>query len=238
MKNLLCLVFIFHFFGCFAQETTIRKWNVKTPPLQLLFPSIRTWNVNAEYVFDRNLKSSLSFNPYLIYWNERGDTTTTQIGSAGRYNYANHRGAGAILTYKYYFLGFIPRNSSVQKGVYVSSFVQSDYLSVDFVNFKSAFTRRYNDGTVETGRENTRNVQNVFSFQTGLMIGYQWIWWHRIAFDIYGGIAYRYAQSSFKNDMSEGIYYYPIPENKIEYSLNKTYIGVLPKLGFQVGVAF
>jgi hypothetical protein len=218
-----------------AQETTIRRWNVKTAPLQLLFPSIRTWNVNVEYVFDRNFKSSLSVNPYLIYWNERGDTTTTQSGIG---NYANHRGVGAILTYKYYFLGFIPRNSSAQKGGYVSSFIQPEYLSVDFVNVKSSFSIRYMDGRIVTGRENGRNIQNIFSFQTGLTIGYQWIWWQRVALDVHGGVAYRYSQSSFKNDMSEGVYYYPMPENNLDYAFEKAYTGLLPKLGFQIGFAF
>jgi hypothetical protein len=231
MKNILLLFLLITFIPCFAQDATISRLNIKTAPLQWIVPSLRTWNVSAEYFLDKQMKSSITINPYLIYWNERsGDTTM-----GGRF--ANHRGVGAILSYKYYFFGFTPKNSSVQKGGYISSFVQPEYLSVDFVNVKSAFSIRYMDGSVATGRENGRNVQDIISLQTGIMFGYQWLWWNRVVFDIYGGIGYRYAQFSLKDDISAGIYY-PITQFGMDKFFDKAYTGLLPKVGFQIGVAF
>ena len=65
MKNLLCLVFVFHFLCCFAQETTIRRWNVKATPLQLLFLSIHLIPANKiEYSLNKTyvgITSKLGF---------------------------------------------------------------------------------------------------------------------------------------------------------------------------------
>lgn len=229
MKNQILFLSLFFTFASysFAQETRISRINVKTARLQLIIPSIRTWNVGVEYFLGKQMRNSITLSPYLIHWNERGDTTLSGT-------FANHRGFGAILSYKYYFFGFTPKASQIQKGFYASAFVQPQYLSVDFVNLKFLYTRTDATGTSVIARGSGRNTQNIFSFQTGLLLGYQWIWWHRLTFDVYGGIGVRYVRSFFPKDNpidnprgnDQDHYYYPHETN------------ILPKLGLQIGFAF
>jgi hypothetical protein len=232
MKNLFFLLFLFYMLtnDAIAQNLILSRWNIKINPLARINSNSRAWSLSGEYFLDKKMKKSMLFNPYLIYRNERGDTT--QIGS-----FANHRGFGAIVGYRYYPLGFVSSSSSIQKGFYISPFAQAEYLKVDFVNLKSRFSSRDENGNIATGRENGRNIQEIVSFQYGLSVGYQWIWWRKIVFDICTGIAYRHAQYALKKDISEGIYY-PITQFGIDKVLDKSYTGLLPKLGFQIGFAF
>ncbi len=223
MKKLL-IIFIFtitYFPFCQAQSGKQKSVNIKLSPQHLLFFP-QQWGASAEVFL--NGKHSIGGNLY--YVNNHNNLVFEEN---------KHQGIGGGIIYRYYPFEFITKKSAVQKGFYVSPFLQSEYLKIKFTSIKYQTPIINNNGNT-TGYNVNPQEQTIFSLQTGLTMGYQWTWWNFFVFDIYAGLGYRYANSTLT---SNDKFYYPVSENHTLYRfIDKSYSGILPKLGFQIGFAF
>jgi hypothetical protein len=213
MRYTLLVVFLIHSSACFAQETPKKRFNLKTSIQNYLF---RQWNISGEYFLDTSFKRSIVVAPYVTYWNQKGDTLSP---------ISTQRGLGLGLGYRYYFAKS-DKSKGKPKGFYINTILQIDYTSIDFIYQTGQATFTDLDGSKQIRRFIAQNLQNITNFQTNFTIGYQWFWWNRIVLDVYSGFAWRMSWSQFPRGEEGGFYHTPQK------------LTLLPRLGFQIGVAF
>jgi len=224
IKNLVFIFVCLIHCSCFAQENKIKRFNLKFSPQQRL---MNTYLFSGEYIFERQGWQSINISLGKTY---------NQLIYNNNQSYTKERGVVFAFEYRYYF------HQSANKGVYVAPNLKVDYLKSDFkkpIAFGiSILPDSTTQGIILASQE---NIQTIYSTAIGGHIGFQYIFLRHCIIDLYIGLAYRHSYSIYQYNKDISGYLYPIYayQGWLEKSvIDKTYNGLLPKLGFQIGFAF
>jgi len=131
------------------------------------------------------------------------------------YSYSNEKGWVGELQLRRYLLHEVNNNSKLS-GFFVAPYIKGAYFSMEEENY-------YYDPEYDDSGEYS-SLREIKSFQGGVLMGYQMVFSGIVSLELFLGGGMQYADSD-KNYYSD---FYQI----------KGYTGVVPRIGFNVGVSF
>lgn len=189
-----------------------------------------TFHMSYERVFDEDKSFNLSGGFHLSGYNWDNDAEMGGVGSV-YYDRNSEIGWSGEIQIRKYIVNF-KNSTSVLNGLYVAPYVKGSYFSEEYSYDNGYYMEGYYDeedvwvsacyaeDIVDSDRE-------VKSAQGGVVMGVQYLFVDALSLDFFVGGGVKYAESS------GGEAYWA--DDTI---WDRAYSGVLPKVGFNIGVVF
>jgi hypothetical protein len=224
MKKLIVILLFLSNYVFSQEKKANHTFNIKYSPQHLV---MKANQISFEFVYNKENTKSISLT--------LGRTFEHNQSDRDKYTWVKSRGFHIALEHRFYFSGHS------EKGFYLAPSAKFEYLSVDFsqpVAFGLSLDSMGISSSV--GLAYLSNIQNIHSFTPSCNIGFQFVFFKYMILDIYAGLGYRYSYSTFDYPKSQGMLF-PMWRRQSEWleaTFDRAYTGILPKLGFQIGVAF
>ena len=166
--------------------------------------------------FKMSIEKEISKNKSI---NLSGDIHLVEDG----WNYDNSKGLSAEIQIRKYVIGFNNSTYSLN-GIYVSPFARASYFRMNHMGYNWFYD--YDSlGNIIDWRQDFTVKASSKSVQAGILMGSQYVLNDVIAFDFYLGGGVQYSKESGNRSQSN------FGGNGLRF-----YTGVIPKIGFNIGV--